>query len=60
MDGEDVDLVDNPIFSKEFDDLDLDWIRSFLKSKNIELEKINSMNPLPKKIMKWIDLLTDI
>lgn len=53
--GEDVDLIENPIFSNEFDNLDLNWIRSFLNSKNIELEIINKINPLPKSISSWID-----
>ncbi|MFX4230898.1 CRISPR-associated helicase Cas3' [Aliarcobacter butzleri] len=53
--GEDVDLIENPIFSNEFDNLNLNWIRSFLNSKNIELEIINKINPLPKSISSWID-----
>jgi len=54
-DGEDVDLIENPIFSKEFENLDLDWIKSFLLSKDIILQEINPINPLPKKILQWID-----
>lgn len=54
-DGENVDLIENPIFSNEFNNLDFNWIRDFLSSKNIELEKIDKINPLPKSISSWIN-----
>ncbi len=54
-DGEDVDLIESPIFLKEFQDLNIDWVKNFLLTKNIILQDINSINPLPQKILKWID-----
>lgn len=53
--GEDVDLIDNPIFSNEFKQLDFEWIKKYLQSKGIKLEKIDGINPLPQKIIQWIN-----
>jgi len=54
-DGEEVDLVQNPIFINEFNDLNFEWIKSYLASKNILLEDFKKINPLPLTLQKWID-----
>ena len=54
-DGEDVNLIENPIFSNEFKSLDLKWIKNYLLLRNININELEENNPFPDILQKWID-----